>query len=78
MLKAIQLKPFLADIPKRTFKKQIYRWLHRSRISQRRRTHVAQNTRRDARERATSTNETLVSETHHLAAYVPVDGPILS
>ena len=50
MLRAIQLKPSLADIPRRTLEQRIYRWLHRSRICQRRRTHVAQNTRRDARE----------------------------
>ena len=52
VIKAMQLKPSLCRLPRKTLEHRIYRWLHRSNISQRRRTHVAQNTRANARESA--------------------------
>ena len=42
--RAIQLKPELAALERRTVEQRIYRWLHRNNISKRRKTNVAQPT----------------------------------
>ena len=42
---AVKLKPALISQSKRAVMQRIYRWLHRERLSKRRVTHVAQNTR---------------------------------